>query len=509
MNTPQATRHNLRIFIVSLSIVFIGLAILFWHWSSRPYQQLKLERVVDTIVTEQKYGDLMGDKLTGSTAKEVPILLYHGILDSDDDGFSITKSKFNEQMVSLKKAGFSTITTNDYLGFLRGAKVLPEKSIMITFDDGRKDSYYRADPILKALDFQAVMFLTSGYSIVDGSRYYLDRDELLAMNETGRWDIEAHSDYAGTNQIVIDSSGTKGNFFGNLKWRPEYGRSESLAEYRTRVTTELRTVKEELDKLLGQGAVRTFAYPFGDYAQQLPNPKVSEVLQGETKKYYDAAYIQFRKGEAYSSNYASKTDYLSRRIEVLPTESGTNLVRALRVNVAKPSVYKASVSPDDGWQVYYGVIRFQKDGMLIVPKKGATASGIYLDGTKQLKDYSVTARFDLRASPMTNVELAALYQDKNNYLGCIFYDNRVVLEKVVGGVRTKLAESKMLEGYRAYDIGVRVLGDTGMQCTADGIDKVTSSTSNKNITGGPAIFVRNQTPDSAMAVLKSFSYTAN
>jgi peptidoglycan/xylan/chitin deacetylase (PgdA/CDA1 family) len=43
---------------------------------------------------------------------------------------------------------------------MKGEKILPKKSFLLTFDDGRKDSFYPVDPVLKKLNYNAVILIT-------------------------------------------------------------------------------------------------------------------------------------------------------------------------------------------------------------------------------------------------------------------------------------------------------------------------------------------------------------
>ena len=80
-------------------------------------------------------------------AKSVPVLLYHGVVDKSD-GANILPEDFKNQMFVLKKAGWQTITLDDFYAFMRGEKQVPDKSFLLTFEDGRKDSHYPVDPLL-------------------------------------------------------------------------------------------------------------------------------------------------------------------------------------------------------------------------------------------------------------------------------------------------------------------------------------------------------------------------
>jgi hypothetical protein len=111
---------------------------------------------------------LAPDTANAKKASSIPILLYHGVINNPNwqpDGVSISLDDFRQQMFALKKSGYQTIKLEDYLAFTKGEKELPEKSFILTFDDGRKDSYYPVDPILRVLGYTAVMNVITGRSL--------------------------------------------------------------------------------------------------------------------------------------------------------------------------------------------------------------------------------------------------------------------------------------------------------------------------------------------------------
>jgi len=118
-------------------------------------------------------------------AQSVPIILYHGINDDD-----VSEARFDEQMAALNKAGYTTVTEKDVSNFLDGKAGLPGKPILITFDDGRDDSFYHADPILKKYGFNAVMFVIAKHSTKPRVNYYMNKSEIRHMLDTGRWEAQ-------------------------------------------------------------------------------------------------------------------------------------------------------------------------------------------------------------------------------------------------------------------------------------------------------------------------------
>ncbi len=96
-------------------------------------------------------------------AEKVPVLMYHHILMPEDkkaeNSLIVTTKEFEEQMSYLYKMDYTTITTNELILYLDGKLDLPEKSVIITFDDGYQSNYIYAYPILKKYGFRASIAL--------------------------------------------------------------------------------------------------------------------------------------------------------------------------------------------------------------------------------------------------------------------------------------------------------------------------------------------------------------
>jgi len=89
-------------------------------------------------------------------AQSVPVLVYHGL---PNEGIGqLPDSVFIEQMKTLKDNGWNTISLEQFSAFIKGQGSLPEKSFLLTFDDGRKDTFYPADPLFRDLGYKAVIF---------------------------------------------------------------------------------------------------------------------------------------------------------------------------------------------------------------------------------------------------------------------------------------------------------------------------------------------------------------
>ena len=102
--------------------------------------------------------------------KELPILAYHRVYDIED----ITAFPFDPELINAScasfawqmhyiKARYNPITFRMLIDTLDGKAPLPERPLIVTFDDGYNDNYHNAFPILKSLGIPATIFLSTGY----------------------------------------------------------------------------------------------------------------------------------------------------------------------------------------------------------------------------------------------------------------------------------------------------------------------------------------------------------
>jgi len=128
------------------------------------------------IINIKSKNELPVKSFNTSKAISIPVLLYHGVLEKEDD-YNITIDKFNEQMSALKEAGYQAISLDQFNEFRSGRASLPDKSVLITFDDGRSDTFNNADPILKKLNYRALNF-TIGQRLDDtNDGFYFIREQ--------------------------------------------------------------------------------------------------------------------------------------------------------------------------------------------------------------------------------------------------------------------------------------------------------------------------------------------
>jgi peptidoglycan/xylan/chitin deacetylase (PgdA/CDA1 family) len=170
----------------------------------------------------------------------VSVLSYHKIAESGSDGMTVTRSDFESQMRFLKENGYRVVTMDEFFDFLDFKGDLPEKSVVITFDDGWRSLYDLAFPILKRYGYPATLFIST--NMITGSDKTLSWDQIREMAASGI-DMQCHT---------VDHR--------NLPTRKE---GESFREYFEDVERELTRSTGVIEENLGKKA-RYLAYPYGD-----------------------------------------------------------------------------------------------------------------------------------------------------------------------------------------------------------------------------------------------------
>src|SRR4030095_11894491 len=128
----------------------------------------------------------------------VPVLLYHKISkprrDSRIRGAFTPPRRFLRQMTYLKKRGFDFYTTSELIKHFQAEGTFPRRSVAVTFDDGWKDNYTHAFPVLRELGIKATIFLVpscigeiSSKVVADGeeARAHLSHAEIIEMSQHG------------------------------------------------------------------------------------------------------------------------------------------------------------------------------------------------------------------------------------------------------------------------------------------------------------------------------------
>lgn len=127
----------------------------------------------------------------------VPILMYHYLSDPPPGAdryrrdLSTSPAQFEQHLAYLREQGYQAVTLYDLLYHLTQGTPLPEKPVVITFDDGYRDNYSNAFPLLRQYGFNATFFVLTEVTN-QGEAEYMTWDQLREMAAAGM-DIECHA----------------------------------------------------------------------------------------------------------------------------------------------------------------------------------------------------------------------------------------------------------------------------------------------------------------------------
>lgn len=159
--------------------------------------------VTTSETLEQRLQEIYGTdpaSIPKNYTARVPILLYHSFTnDPKVDVNTVVKAeKFDGQMQLLKDNGYHTVNYYDLINYVYHGLPLPEKPVLITFDDGYRDNLEIAAPILKKYGFKATISVV-GVSV--GKETYKDTGEIM----TPHFELEEAYPYVNAGTIDVQS----------------------------------------------------------------------------------------------------------------------------------------------------------------------------------------------------------------------------------------------------------------------------------------------------------------
>ena len=231
----------------------------------------------------------------------VSVLGYHDFSETaPETAMRIRTSKFRKQMEVIRQLGITVVSMADFTAWKKGEKELPEKSILLTFDDGWKSFYTDAYPILKELGFPYTIFLYKNY--VDGGGKALTTPMIQEMIANGAT-IGSHS-ITHPYPITVKSFRKKGANAYDAYLRKEMGESKIFLEskFSAKVTSYAYPggyFTEEMEKLGAEfGYDQLFTVLPGKVKRSLPNQLLPRyIILGNYDKTFEMA-TSFRDGQS-------------------------------------------------------------------------------------------------------------------------------------------------------------------------------------------------------------------
>ncbi len=174
--------------------------------SSEPQKEKKSESV-----TKPSELNFTGDPNTVLSRKQVPILCYHQVRDyrpTDSKtarNYIIPPSVFRDHIKVLADSGYHTVLPDELYDYLVSGAPLPEKPVMLSFDDTDLEQFTVAVPAMKEHGFKGVFFIMT---VSIGRPHYMSKEQVKQLADEGHaidshtWDHHNIKKYAGEDWVI-------------------------------------------------------------------------------------------------------------------------------------------------------------------------------------------------------------------------------------------------------------------------------------------------------------------
>jgi len=202
-------------------------------------------------------------------------LCYHDVEDEypDQTYLSVRSDHLVEQLAWLHENGYQAVTIDQVLDARAGRRALPEKSVLLTFDDGYRSFYTRVLPILKAWNWPAVLApvgvwmdtpqdqqVDFGGQLTERERF-LNWQQIAEIARSGLVEIAAHTDHSHYG-IIANPQGNTQPAAANRAFDSKRGRYETDAELNARMKADVIAITEKIRRVTGKKP-RVWVWPYG------------------------------------------------------------------------------------------------------------------------------------------------------------------------------------------------------------------------------------------------------
>lgn len=206
---------------------------------------------------------------------KVLALAYHDVEDADASQayMSVRSANLIEQLAWLKANGYQAVSVDQLLAARQGGPALPDKAVLLSFDDGYSSFYTRVLPILKAYQWPAVLapvgvwMDTPAGRPVDFGGLPVARERFVTWAQiheiaaSGLVEIAAHTDALHYGALANPQGNVQPAAVTRL-YDPQQKRYESDAEYSARIGQDVARISAKIEAASGR-APRVWVWPYG------------------------------------------------------------------------------------------------------------------------------------------------------------------------------------------------------------------------------------------------------
>jgi biofilm PGA synthesis lipoprotein PgaB len=206
------------------------------------------------------------------------VLSYHDVRDDviddlDPDRVAVGTKNLIVQFSWLREHGYHPVSLDEILAAKAGTAQLPEKAVLLTFDDGFTSMYTRVFPLLKRFGYPAVIALVGswvdagpdekipyGDQVVSRNRF-LTWDQIREMVDSGLIEVAAHS-YDLHRAVAANPQGNVQPVIVTRRYDQSAGQYEDLQSHRRLIRNDMRQITSLIKERIGVSP-RCMVWPYG------------------------------------------------------------------------------------------------------------------------------------------------------------------------------------------------------------------------------------------------------
>jgi poly-beta-1,6-N-acetyl-D-glucosamine N-deacetylase len=206
-------------------------------------------------------------KAPGTRPGEILILCYHGVLPevAPDDPYTLTRQRFAEQMEYLHTHGYNPVSLDQLEAAMAGTSTLPEKAVLLSFDDGLRSYHEFVVPLLDLYGFPSMQAIVGSW-VENGPPPNLPEpvmtwEQVRAVAANPRVTIVSHS-YDLHRSIQYTPQGNFSPIVGVRAYDPERRAYETETAYRAKLRQDFERQNALFRERLGSQP-RAIVWPYG------------------------------------------------------------------------------------------------------------------------------------------------------------------------------------------------------------------------------------------------------
>ncbi|WP_373981615.1 poly-beta-1,6-N-acetyl-D-glucosamine N-deacetylase PgaB [Achromobacter sp. JD417] len=202
-------------------------------------------------------------------------LAYHDVEDDDPDQafLSVRTDRLAEQLAWLRANGYQAVSVDQILAARQGGKPLPDRAVLLSFDDGYRSFRTRVLPILKAYGWPALLAPVGTWMDTPSNRpvdfggspearkRFLNWDEIREISRSGLVEIAAHTD-ASHYGALANPQGNTEPAAAIRAYDARTGQYETEAQFNARMGRDVAAITDKIRAATGKKP-RVWVWPYG------------------------------------------------------------------------------------------------------------------------------------------------------------------------------------------------------------------------------------------------------